>query len=69
MDVVQCDHWVIPLVINLCDIYQFDEVIFYHNKKEQRLNSLCSFYISGEIMNCQLVSKIRFVIDLFSLSV
>jgi hypothetical protein len=29
-------------------------MIFHHNKKEQRLNSPCSFYISGGTANCQL---------------
>jgi hypothetical protein len=56
--VVQGDHRVFTLVINFCSIDQFDEMIFRHNKKEQGLNSPCSFYISGGTANCQLQNKI-----------
>src|SRR5512139_3429118 len=61
MDVVQGDHRVIPLVISFCDVHQLDEMVFCHNKKEQTLNSLCSFYISGGIIDCQIVRRVSLI--------
>jgi hypothetical protein len=69
MDVVQGNHRIIPLVISFCNVHELDERIFCHNKKEQRLNSLCSFYISGGIIGCQLVRRISFMVDLIFVSV
>jgi len=55
MDMIQGDHRTVPLVIDFRDIDQLDETIFHYHqqKKEQELNSPCSFYISGGMVNCQ----------------
>ncbi len=49
-------------------INQFYEMIFHGNKKEQGIDSTCSFYISGGTGNCQPGIEI-FNLDSVSLNV